>query len=270
MLKNASSVVIHWGWGRWWIIRWQRHVWGDETISIEPNQNENFFLQATDPRRVSITKYERARSVNSTWSRVLPQATISHRTSTYSPVIRTRIVDGEMSSCTFSIGLRHPLLSRLVFERLGGCPNASSPSWPSGRVSRIIDGGENSTDESPISDLLFKIKRTLNLCIKADYYKKCTGVSGRKWIESHPIPGTWMFPGVLHVAWRALRAFLGVFVDEALDKASAVLDGTFSLPTARTLEVAHERDEPEFIDLLSVIYPLSCKLWNERNYVKQL
>ena len=33
-----------------------------------------------------------------------------------------------------------------------------------------------------------------------------TGVSGKKLIESQPIPGTWMLPGVLQVACSALRA----------------------------------------------------------------
>lgn len=42
----------------------------------------------------------------------------------------------------------------LLLGRCGGCPNASSPSWVSGRVSRIMEGGENKTEESPISDLL--------------------------------------------------------------------------------------------------------------------
>jgi len=71
----------------------------------------------------------------------------------------------------------------------------------------MMEGGENRTEESPISDLL--------------------GVSGRKLIVSQLIPGTWMLPGVLHVACRALRDFL--IGDLATNP---VVPGTFSFPLA--------------------------------------
>ncbi len=66
--------------------------------------------------------------------------------------------------------------------------------------------------------------------------EKLTGVSGRKLMFSQLIPGTWMLPGVLHVACNALRALrLGDLaaadVDVSADATAATeLAGTFSLP----------------------------------------
>jgi hypothetical protein len=63
---------------------------------------------------------------------------------------------------TLSDGLREPVLSMLLLGRCGGCPKASSPSCVSGSVSRMMEGGENKTDESPIKDLLCKEQRVEN------------------------------------------------------------------------------------------------------------
>lgn len=100
----------------------------------------------------------RACSVRRRWFSVLPHATISHLTSNFF---------GD-------------LLPRREVEARGW--------FSSGSVSRMIEGGENSTDESPIRLLL--------------------GVSGMRVSGSAQKPGTWISPGVDQEYGRAFLAFL--------------------------------------------------------------
>ena len=94
---------------------------------------------------------------------------------------------------------------------------------------------------------------------KVKWNSRLTGVSGKKLIESHPMPGTWRLPGVLQVACKALRALrVGVLGPDAVevDGNAVTALGTFSLPDRELIPLLVVELLP-VVCLLSVIYPLS-------------
>jgi len=62
--------------------------------------------------------------------------------------------------------------------------------------------------------------------------KRLTGVSGKKLMESQPIPGTWIFPGVLQVACSALRALRFGDFGAGPFEVKTMFPGMFSLSIA--------------------------------------
>jgi hypothetical protein len=93
------------------------------------------------------------------------------------------------------------------------------------------------------------------LCIDTNKSKRLTGVSGKKLIESQPIPGTWILPGVLQVACNALRALrFGDFGTAPFEHKTTVFPGTFSLPVAEVeAETQGAELPPLVVCLLSVM-----------------
>jgi hypothetical protein len=74
-------------------------------------------------------------------------------------------------------------------------------------------------------------------------------------MESQPIPGTWILPGVLQVACRALRALrFGDFGAEPFEVETIVFPGIFSLPAAEVeAETQGAELPPLVVCLLSVM-----------------
>lgn len=74
-------------------------------------------------------------------------------------------------------------------------------------------------------------------------------------MESQPIPGTWIFPGVLQVACKALRALrLGDFGTKLfVAGAAGIVPGIFSLSVVEEEEILGAELSPLVFCLLSVI-----------------